>query len=468
MLLPETKEREYRFRLALRIGLPIFALILAFVSNTLITSYESLQATFYFESVILLAFSIFFIFYLIYNGFDERITEHASKTFTKEYLYKYLKKKIKSNKQYTLILISIDNLHDINTRYGIKKGDDVLYNTVKYINRFFKNKKITNFPMGHIKSGDFVIGLNGNKEEFNTILELLFLKSSDFKVDDIEVNISGTITDTSFSDNIDHMIENLFEIQDENKNKKTIKNIDKISPNDLELYVIDAIKTKRVDIMTQDVFQNNSLVLKEYFVKLKNKNNKVLYPKSYMKVVNKLGLNVDYDFLILQKSVLNYIGNTNIMFSINISPTSIRNYSFQQKVKELLNDNTKVRDNIIFILCESEYYSYTEKFNSILASYKKMGIKIAIDRLGSLHTSFLYLKELDIDIVRFDSSYIKDINKQKNISILNGFNEMAHNCGIKTWVKMVENQEIKNFVQENKFDYIQGRELAKLEKIYED
>ena len=95
MLLPETKEREYRFKLALRMGLPIFALVLAFISNTLISSYQNLQVSFYIESIILLVFSIYFIFYLIYKGFNVRITEPISNTFTRDFLYKYLKKNIK-------------------------------------------------------------------------------------------------------------------------------------------------------------------------------------------------------------------------------------------------------------------------------------------------------------------------------------------------------------------------------------
>jgi len=246
MLLPETKEREHRFKLALRMGLPIFALILALISNTLITTYESLQPTFYFESILLLAFSIYFIFYLIYRGFDERITENVSKTFTREYLYKYLAKEIKRKKEYTLILVSIDNITDINTRYGIKKGDKVLYEVTKYIGNYFHDKKIYNFPMGHIKGGDFVLGFRGNKEEYNSILEILCLKSSEFNIDDIEVNISGAITDTTFSNNLEYMIENLFEIQEQNRNKKIILNKNEINPSDLESYVIEAIKTKSV------------------------------------------------------------------------------------------------------------------------------------------------------------------------------------------------------------------------------
>ncbi|MDQ7060582.1 MAG: diguanylate cyclase [Sulfurimonas sp.] len=131
------------------------------MSSTLINTYESLQPSFYILSLLLLVFSIYFIFFLIYKGFDEPITERVSKTFTREYLYKYLKIKIK--KDYTLMLLSIDNLHNINTRYGIKNGDKVLRDVVLYMSEYFKDKNIVNFPMGHIKGGDFIIGLEGKK-----------------------------------------------------------------------------------------------------------------------------------------------------------------------------------------------------------------------------------------------------------------------------------------------------------------
>ncbi len=468
MLLPEIKEREYRFKLALRMGLPIFALTIAFISNTFITTYENLHPLFYIESIILLAFSIYFIFYIIYKGFDVRITEPVSKTFTRDYLYDYLLKDIQKEKEYSLILISIDNLHDINTRYGIKNGDKVLFEVAKYIGKYFKDKKIDNFPMGHIKGGDFILGLNGKKENYNSILELFFLKSNDFKVDEIEVNISGAITDTLFSNDLNHLIENLFELQFENKNKKIVKNKNEINPNQLESYVIDAINSQSVIIMTQDIYENDNPKIKECFVKLKSSDGKILYPKSYMKVVNRLGLTIEYDLLVLQKSILNCETDLNTMISINISPTSIRNSNFLIKLKELLNDNLHLKNRIIFMLSEVEYYSHIQRYNATLQSLRRDGIKIAIDRLGSLHTSFLYLRELDIDIVRFDSSYTKDIDKLKYKSILNGFNNMAHVCGVKTWIKMVENQEIMDFIQSSDIDYIQGKALSLLEKTYED
>jgi hypothetical protein len=94
MLLPETKEREYRFRLALRMVLPIFALVLALILHTSIASDSALSNSFYVESILILVFSIYFIFFLIYRGFDTKITDDVSKVFTREYIFKYLRKEL--------------------------------------------------------------------------------------------------------------------------------------------------------------------------------------------------------------------------------------------------------------------------------------------------------------------------------------------------------------------------------------
>ena len=468
MLLPQTKEREYRFRLALRMGLPIFLLILAFISDTLINSYESVQISFYFTFVILLVFSIYFISFLIYSGFDVQITDSITKNFTKEYLYKFLLKKIKKNDVYTLVLLSIDNLNAINMQYGIANGDKVLFKVAEYLGNYLIDKKITNFPMGHIKGGDFIIGLEGKKENYNSILDLLCLKSSDFKVQEIEVSISGAITDTEYSDNLDYMIENLFELQLENKTKKSINKRDKINPNDLESFVIQAIDKKSVSIMTQSVYEDNKEILREYFVKLKNTQNKILHPKSYMKVVNKLGLRAQYDYLILEKTVLHCIDKSTNLISITISPTSLRNHNFLVKTKNLLENNQHMKNRLVLMSSEIDYYSHIDRYNDILQSFRREGIKIAIDRLGALHSSFLYLRDLEIDIVRFDSYYTKDKHRDKNKNIIDGLNTMAHLSGVKTWLRMVENKDVLEFVQGLKIDYLQGKELAQLEKIYED
>jgi EAL domain-containing protein (putative c-di-GMP-specific phosphodiesterase class I) len=468
MLLPEKKEREYRFRLALRIGLPIFALVVALVSSTLITNYETLHSSFFFESTLLLAFSIYFIFYIIYSGFSEQITDPVSKTFTREYLLKYLKKMIKQNENYTLILISIDNLNDINKIYGLKNGDKTLEAVANWVGNYLHNEGIDNAPIGHIKGGDFIVGLKGKKEIHNTMLEMMCIKASNFNIDNIEIKISGAITDTSYSKELSYLFENLFELQEINKKKRKSTDEEIIDPNELESLVIRAIQERSLVINSQDVYEKDKIVFSEYFIKLKTQNNKLLYPKRYRKVINKLGLSVEFDKMILEEIILNHRKFTSKKFAINISASSLRNDTFLSNLRTLLKENQDAYEQIIFIISEQEYYTFTARFNSIINSLKSLNIAIAVDRLGSYHTSFLYLRELDIDLVIFDTFYSDEEKMDEQSSIITGFNKMAQDKGIKTWIKNIENEVSLQKVKKFGINYVQGKYLAQLNKIYEN
>lgn len=463
MLLAQTKEREYRFKLALRMGLPIFSLIIALLSYSFFENYETLTPLFIIESILLLVFTIYFFLFLIYKGFDVKITDDVSKTFTREYLFSYLKKMLKKEKEYSLILVSIDNLNDINTQYGIKNGDKILEEVAKWIEAYFKSQKLENYPMGHIKGGDFIIGFKGTAEEYNTTLELMCLKSSEFKVEDMEIKISGAITDTEYSRDLNYMIENLFNLQDEVKNSKYRDIHEMINPSELESFVINAINTKSLILLTQNAYKGDELYLKECFVKLKSPAGKQLFPKKYLKIINKLGLGVDYDQMVLEQLVL--VADKNIPYAINIAPTSLRNEKFLSFTRELLSGSDI---KLVFILSEQEYFSHTDRLNTIIKSLKKLNVSIAIDRVGSLHTSFLYLRELNIDFIRFDNYYSTSAKLQENRAIINGFNLIAHEKQVLSWMKNIEDEETLESILSMNIDLTQGKQLSNLEKIREN
>ena len=461
MLLPEIKEREYRFALALRIGLPIFALIFALVSHTLITTYESLQPSFYVESLLLLAFSIYFIFYIIYSGFNVKIRDDVSGTFTREYIYRYLRKELKENSEYTLMLISIDNLNDINQLYGIRNGDKVLGAVTKHLSAYLKHENIENFPIGHLKGGDYILGLKGSRENYATILELLCLKSSEYKVDDIEVKISGTITDSNYSHDLNFLIENLFQLQEKKKQSKYKE--ESIDPNELESFIINAIKRRDFVISAQDVLGGEDYQFSECFVKLQREDGKFLYPKRYVKVIKKLGLWIDFDLMILEAITSRLSAMDEKIYALNISPTSLRNEKFLSSAIAIFKANPAFGKKIIFILAEQEYYSFASRYKAILNRLRNLGVRITIDRVGSLHTSFLYLRELDVDIIRFDTYYSSESKMLQNRSIVDGFKLMAEEKGIKTWMKNLEDEASTMLAKEMNIDYIQGKYLAQLE-----
>lgn len=468
MLYSEEKEREIRFKLALRMGLPIFSLTLLLALIWLSKYYHPIPLSFFVTAFIILGIMIYFIFYLIYKGFDERITDPITRTFTREYLLSAFKKEIASS-PYTIILVSIDNLHDINQRYSTVNGDKVLKQFAIWINGFLQEKGIEKVPIGHFKGGDFLIGLKGKKSQYTTLMELLCIKIENKMVDDIEIHISSAIIDTTLTNDIDQLITRLFELKQEVKaQKQDLMEDEEINPSELELSVIHAVKEKKFSMLFQKVTEQGSTVIVESSIKLYSRENKLIHQKSYIPVVNRLGLSREFDTLILEYLIdLCCKSDNSLIFALTLFPSTVRNHAFVEKAHILLSNNTAAKGRILFILGEQEYYSHTARYNDVLQSYRRMGVLITLDRLGIYQTTLLYLKELHIDIIRFDLHYGKKITDRGYQSILRGLNYSAHYLGVKTWIRMIENDEAKSIAESIGIDYIQGNIIGKIVSIEE-
>jgi len=111
--------------------------------------------------------------------------------------------------------------------------------------------------------------------------------------------------------------------------------------------------------MSQEVFTADKIIFRECYIKLKGQNNKIIHPKTYLKVINKLGLGVSFDLLVLEE-ILKNCNNKEDIYTVNILPTSLRNDKFLAKTKELLKEYNNIK--IMFVLNE----------NAILFLYKQV------------------------------------------------------------------------------------------------
>lgn len=463
MILPEKKERENRFKLALRMGLPIFFLGLLSIFIFLNQPAKDITSSFYIGATLILAIMIYFFLYMIYRGFDERITDPITNTFTREYMYKYLKKEI-VKENYTIMLVSIENLHSINETYGIKNGDMVLKRTVREITKFLYSKGIYNFPLGHIKGGDFLIGLDENKDEYLPVMDLMCLKFSSFLINNIEVQIVGSIIDNNFSKNLDYMIDYLFEQQSLKKSsKEIIKDEDIIDPNDLEMSIIDAIRNSSFKIYSQKVYdKSGNVFLDDLSAKLMIKD-KVVHQKLFIPVVNRLGLAKEYDLMLLDEVAKKISSDDNIC-SFSISPTTVREAHFLSYMKGLMDSYPAIKNRVVFLLSEIDYYNNIPRYNQTIQSLRRMGISIAIDRFGEYHSSSLYFREIEVDMVRFDSRYTKNLRSERYMKVLKGLHDGVNSLNSKSWIKMIEDEETYEIAKEIGIDIIQGKYLDNLKE----
>lgn len=462
MLYPQQKERSHRFMLALRTGLPLFFLATILTFARLSDYLQNIPISFYFIALIVLSVSIYFIFYMIYRGFDEQITDPITHTFTRSKVISILDDEINKYEKYSIVLIAIDNLSDINIRYGTKAGDKVLKVISTEVGNFFTEKGFDKLPIGHFNGGNFLLGLNDDISTVKPFLEMMYLKFDDYIVNDIEVKIKGAVVDKNLSTDVNALSERLFELceteyQDE---AKITMEEDDLSLLELHEDVKYAIKNKSLSLMFQRIKAEEKIV--QVSIKLRGKNKNIIHQKSFMPVVKRLGYEREYDELVLEKILELNKGLKNISFAFNISPSVLRNRRFMQHFKQMAKNKNISYARLIILLSEKEVYANMQRYNELIQEYRALGLRFVLDNVGVMNASVEYIKRLEVDIIRFDKNFSKHIASPAYNSLIKAYISMAKEMKMKSWVKMVDSKEMEEVFDQMSIDYIQGNEVSKI------
>ena len=462
MLLPQEKERAQRFKLALRMGLPVGILFIIIMLRFFSFGEESIPTFFLFITIMTFAVMVYYFFYLIYQGQEERITDPITHTFSREYISNYFMKKI-AHEPYVIILISVRNLTDINSRYGVKKGDKVLYAVGQWIGEYLQEKDIDKFPIGHYKGSDFLIGLPGKKEDYINLLDLMCIKFDNRTIDEIEISLVSAIIDSSYSKDLDRLIIRLFEKAEEKISHKQTLQEEELDPSKLEHAVIQAIQRASFSLMFQEVYEKEKLSMLEASIKLIDDEGKIIHQNKFIPVIERLGLTRVFDEMIFDKivSVTERV-NPHVKIAFSLSASSVRNNGFLERAITMLNSNDRVKDRIVFVLNENEYYDQPRRYNELLQAYRRMGISIAIDNYGAFKSSMIFLKELKVDLLRFNNIYGKHIREDEYQHIVHGLSVVAHGLGLKSWIRMIEDEDEAKMVSELSIDFAQGNYYGKI------
>ncbi len=449
--------------LALRTGLPLFLLTAILMFTRLSDYFLEIPTGFFISSIFILAISIYFIFYMIYRGFDEQITDPITHTFTRQKVISILENDIKKYDKYSIALVSVENLADINSRYGTKAGDKVLQLIAKETGKFFTNKGFDKFPIGHFKGGDFLVGLRGNYNTIRPFLEMMCVKLDDYSMNDIEIKVRGSIVDKSLSNDVSSLIERLFELNEtEMEEGEYIHTIseDDLSILELEENIRYAIAERKFSSMYQRVQADENIAQVSF--KLHGRDNKIIHQKVFMPIVNRLGYEREFEEIILEKVLATCKKIDPMSFAFNISPSVLRNNRFKQRFIQM----TKAADidcsRLIIILSEKEVYANMKRYNNTLQEFRALGVRFVLDNVGSLNSSVEYIKRLEVDIIRFDKVFAKHIDSIVYKSLLLGYTTMCKELKMKSWIKMVDNEETKTFFEEMNINYIQGNLISKI------
>ena len=148
--------------------------------------------------------------------------------------------------------------------------------------------------------------------------------------------------------------------------------------------------------------------------------------------------------------------------SINLSGNSIGDEHFMHHLAEQFRNCHFSADKICFEVTETAAISNLNAASLFIDTIKELGCSFSLDDFGSGMSSFAYLKQLNIDYLKIDGLFVKDIVIDPvDAAMVKSINEVGHIMGLKTIAEYVENDDILEVIKEIGVDFAQGYGISR-------
>jgi len=455
MLLSELEERERRFKLALRAGIPVLLLI-SLVFYTLFVQEGTFEPTlingFLISGIIFI--TIYFNYFLIEMSVKETIVDSTTQSFNE----KAFVSKLEEYKPKTLILLVVNNLYTINENYSAEKVDLLLYTIIHKLNSTLTQYGLRNPLIGRRYGAEFLVALDKDGYNVKEVFERFIEENK--VINDIEIDYTfSAVTDTE--GNIEQILGQLKDIlsssTDKKKNKTNIQNAGEVYKT--EQAIIQSLNNKQFKLGFRPLqnTQTNQIEIYEIVSKLISDTEGEILPRVYLPIVNRLDLGITYDLSLVEHIIkLLPLIDDKISFTFNLSPFSLRNKSFQEKFFKLLDTYNIQASRLIIQLYERKTHHDLSGYFKTLSTFRTKGMRICIDNFGSSNASMEYMKNFKFDMVQFDRDYVTNLKDSTNMTMLSSLVTMSKDLSILTVAKWVDKEDQKNKLKSLGIDYLQG------------
>lgn len=158
-----------------------------------------------------------------------------------------------------------------------------------------------------------------------------------------------------------------------------------------------------------------------------------------------------------QKKQFEEEGNYDISISINLSSKSLSNETVFHGLVQLLDSYDVDYSHITIEITETAILSGINYAVQRLKTLRKMGIKIALDDFGTGYSSLIHLKDLPIDIIKLDQSFIKNIEEtSKAAMIIKAILYLTLDLNYEVVAEGIETQEQLDYLRKHNCQTGQG------------
>ncbi|MEQ6341502.1 MAG: EAL domain-containing protein [Gammaproteobacteria bacterium] len=189
----------------------------------------------------------------------------------------------------------------------------------------------------------------------------------------------------------------------------------------------------------------------------------VVLPMAFIPAAERYNIMSDVDRWVVKNALamMSMEHDGRVVYNLNLSGKSLNDENFLAFVVSEIESSGVDTQRICFEITETAAIANLSSARSFMNSLRKMGCSFALDDFGSGLSSFAYLKNLPVDYLKIDGSFVKDmIDDPVDLAMVTCIAQVGRVMGIKTIAESVENESIKNQLKLIGVDYAQGYGVA--------
>jgi diguanylate cyclase (GGDEF)-like protein len=396
-------------------------------------------------------------------AYTDDITGLPNRRRLSQRLDKMLRDSLKPDETVALLVLNIDRFKTINDSLGHMAGNYLLYAVGERL-RHFSHEGEEVFSMGGDEFAFLLTGYDDMRAMRNRIDDMVKLFDQPFHINGESYHVMVSVGIALYpldADQSEQLIQNadtaVHSAKEQGVNFQRYTSVMQMRAHErlqLENDLRRALENEEFSLVYQPRvhLQSGELTSLEALVRWNHPQRGMVMPGDFISVAEESGLIVPLGEWVLREACLQNkrwqkAGYQPIPISVNLSMRQFQQKKLVDVIQGILAYTELDPCYLELEITESMTFDKDRAFEQ-LKKIKEIGVAISIDDFGTGYSSLHYLKNLPIDRLKIDRSFVNEVLvDSKNAAIVSTIASMAHHLKLKVTAEGVENEEQLHFLQ---------------------
>jgi diguanylate cyclase (GGDEF)-like protein/PAS domain S-box-containing protein len=377
-----------------------------------------------------------------------------------------------------LLFIDIDHFKYVNDNFGHKTGDQMIIGVGSVLRDMMRTRTGRLYRLGgdefaiHLPEALRKEAVDTAEHALDAIRRYRFPASEHRMISNISASIGIALYPFHGSD-LPALLSNvdiaMYQAKDLGRNRYML--FDQASDNLRSTHkrihwakkLRDALDEDRFVLFAQPVVRLRDLkpVHHEILVRIRDENGKHILPGNFIELAESLGLIQEIDMRVVEK-LLQFMRENEqvgkkVRYFVNLSRVSISDERWIKRFVSLLRDSGVEPSQLVFEITETAAMSEIDVTLTFINRLKQMGCRFALDDFGAGFSSFYYLKRFEVDYLKIDGGFIRDLASDEGSRLfVRALNDVARGLNKQVIAEWVETPEVLKLLLERGAQFGQG------------